>query len=84
MKAASDTPLTCCEQCSGSLNQDQLHQQDFYTPFFTNVRQLVRQMSGLAPGHQLVARYSCSPLTRKLVLVRGALSEKLVFTHGDH
>ena len=35
--------LTPFYECNGSLNPNQLHQQDFYTPFPTNVRQLVRQ-----------------------------------------
>ena len=35
--------LTPCNYCSGPLNSNQLLQLDFYTPFPTNVRQLVRQ-----------------------------------------
>ena len=35
--------MTPCYEYSVSLNPNQLHQQDFYTPFPTNVRQLVRQ-----------------------------------------
>ena len=35
--------MTHCDDCSGSLNSNQLLQMDFYTPFPTNVRQLVRQ-----------------------------------------
>ena len=39
--------MTYCNQCSWSLNSNQLPQLDFYTFFPTNVRQLVRQMSAL-------------------------------------
>ena len=35
--------MTRCTDSSGSLNSNQLLQLDFYTPFPTNVRQLVRQ-----------------------------------------
>ena len=35
--------MTCCYESSGSLNQNHFRQLDFYTPFSTNVRQLVRQ-----------------------------------------
>ena len=35
--------LTLCFNCSGSFNPGSLLQLDFYTPFPTNVRQLVRQ-----------------------------------------